>query len=379
MPARLPLRFPALALLALAACAPHAASVPPHPASSTVPNARLLTLGDKLDALRQAAGIPGLAVAIVADGKVVLARGYGYANLEHRVPVTADTPFNIASVSKPISAVVALRLAEQGKLDLDRRLASFQGFVEFCAAVHGEGGIFFKDLDCGSPRLTFRRALAMTGNGEPGSHFLYNPPFYSWLSRPMAEVAGTPFSTLVHDLVFVPAGMSRSARTNRGLPLPPELATALATPYHRDAAGRPVVSEPPPPQGDGAAGGVVSTAADLARFDLALDAGRLLDTASRTALWTPAQGADGKLFPYGLGWFVREVRGERLVWHTGLWEGAYSALYVKIPAHRVALVLLANSDALQYPTPLDEARIEASPFAMALLDALRREPAPGTR
>jgi CubicO group peptidase (beta-lactamase class C family) len=371
MPALLRLRVPALALLALAACAPHAASVPPRPVSSLAPNARLLALGDRLDALRQAAHIPGLAVALVADGKVVLARGYGYANVERRVPVTADTPFNIASVSKTISAVVALRLAEQGKLDLDRRLSSFQGFAEYCAEAHGAGGIFFKDLDCDSPLLTLRRVLAMTGNGVPGSRFLYNPPLYSWLSRPMAEVAGTPFSTLVHDLVFVPAGMSRSARIHRRLPLPPELAADLATPYHLDAAGQPVVSEPPPPQGDGAAGGVISTAADLARFDLALDAGRLVGTDARTALWTPAHGADGKPFPYGLGWFVREVRGERLAWHTGLWEGAYSALYLKAPARGATLILFANSDALQYETPLDEARIEASPFAMAFLEALR--------
>lgn len=316
--------------------------------------------------------MPGLAVAIVERGRVVLARGYGHANLERQVAVTADTPFNIASVSKPISAVVALRLVEQGRLDLDRRMASFADFPEFCEAARGEGGIFFRDFPCDSPLLTFRRVFSMTANGEPGSRFLYNPPAYSWLSRPMAEVSGTPFSTLVAELVLTPAGMSRSARTNRRLPLPPQLAADLATPYHLDEAGRTVVSAPPPPQGDGAAGGVISTVADLARFDIALDAGRLISASSREAMWTPTRSPDGRPFPYGLGWFVREVRGETLVWHTGLWEGAYSALYLKVPARGVTLILLANSEGLQYPTPLDEARIEQSPFAMAFLDALPR-------
>jgi CubicO group peptidase (beta-lactamase class C family) len=188
----------------------------------------------------------------------------------------------------------------------------------------------------------------------------------------MAEVAGAPFSSLVSRYVFEPAGMKRSARIHRRLPLARELAEMLATPYHIDSEGRTAVSDPPPPQGDGAAGGVVSTASDLARFDVSLDAGKLIDAASRQAMWTAERSSDGHLFPYGLGWFVRDVRGERLVWHTGLWDGAYSALYVKVPDRGVSLILLANSEGLRYPTPLDEARIEASPFAMALLDSLRR-------
>ena len=176
----------------------------------------------------------------------------------------------------------------------------------------------------------------------------------------------------VRQYVFEPAGMRRSARINRRLPLSRELTEALATPYHLDSSGLAVASEPPPPQGDGAAGGVISTVADLARFDIALDAGALITADSRAAMWTPAKGPDGQPFPYGLGWFIRTVRGEDLVWHTGLWEGAYSALYLKVPSRGVSLILMANSDGLQFPTPLDEARIEASPFAMALIDALHR-------
>jgi CubicO group peptidase (beta-lactamase class C family) len=76
-------------------------------------------------------------------------------------------------------------------------------------------------------------------------------------------------------------------------------------------------------------------------------------------------------FPYGLGWFVRTVRGESLLWHTGLWESAYSALYLKLPERGLSLILLANSDGLRYPTPLDSATIEHSPFAMALLDEVQ--------
>jgi CubicO group peptidase (beta-lactamase class C family) len=108
---------------------------------------------------------------------------------------------------------------------------------------------------------------------------------------------------------------------------------------------------------------------DLARFDIALTQGRLLSPAFREQMWTPGRTPSGDVLPYGLGWFVADVAGRRLVWHTGLWEGRYSALYVKVPADRLTLILLANSEGLQWENRLDEAAIERSPFARAFLAA----------
>src|SRR3954469_5827435 len=212
-----------------------------------------------LDELRVKAHIPGLSAAIVQDGKVILARGFGFADLEARRPATPETPYNIASVSKPVSAVVALKLVELGKLDLDRPMTAYRGYTELCAEFRQGGGIFARDLHCDTEPLTLRHVLSHTVNGKAGESFRYNPPMYSWASRPMAEMTGEPFSTLVERYVFVPAGMTRSARINRNLPLRADLAEALAPPYHLDASGNPVRSEPPGPQGDGAAGGVIST------------------------------------------------------------------------------------------------------------------------
>lgn len=334
----------------------------------------VLALAQRFDSLRQAQGIPGLAVVVLRDTTVVLARGFGYADLGRGVPVTPETPFNIASVAKPISAVVALRLVEAGRLDLDRPMQQYRDFTEFCADARGNGGIFFADYPCEDTALTLRRVLSMSANGVPGTRFWYNPPSYSWASRPMAEVTGRAFSELVDSLVFRPAGMRQSARQHRRLPLPDAIAAALATPYHLDAAGKPVVSDPPPPQGDGAAGGVIASALDLARFDVALSNGRLLRATSREQLWTPTRTPAGATLPYGLGWFLGSYQGRRLAWHTGLWDGQYSALYLKVlgstPAERCTLILLANSEALRWPTRLDEAAIERSPYAVAFLEAL---------
>ena len=353
------------------------AAVPEAGVTAPAGGLPLARLAAAFDSLRRAARVPGLSVAVVANGAVVLARGFGYADVEARRPADAETPYDVASVAKPLSAVVALRLVERGQLDLDRPMATYAGFPEFCAAVRQAGGVFFGDYACeprpGAPALTMRHVLSMTMNETPGARFLYNPPAYSWASRPMAEVAGTPFSAIVEELVFRPAGMTRSARIHRRLPLRTDLARTLAVPYHLDSAAVTpalVRSTPRPPQGDGAAGGVVSTVADLARFDLALDAGRLLGDSLRALMWRPARTPAGAALPYGLGWFVQDVRGRRVVWHTGLWEGRYSALYLKVPAERLTLILLANSGGLRWPTPLDSAEIRGSAFARAFLTAL---------
>lgn len=324
----------------------------------------------RADSLRQAARIPGLAIAIVRDTAIVLATGLGYADVERRIAVTPETPFNIASVAKPISAVVALQLVEQGRLDLDRRMSSYAEFNEFCTAVHGRGGIFFADLACDAP-LTMRHVMSMTANGVPGTRFLYNPILFSWASRPIMQVTDSSFSDLVVAHVLRPAGMTRSARIHRALPLRPDLEADLAKPYHVDSTGAIVRSPPPGPQGDGAAGGVISTARDLARFDMALTRGALLSAASRATMWTAGRSPSGAALPYGLGWFVEEHQGEQLLWHTGLWEGQYSALYLKVPARKLTLILLANSDGLRWDNRLDEGGAVRSPFVMAFLDAFR--------
>jgi CubicO group peptidase (beta-lactamase class C family) len=361
---------PTLALLTASGCVKISLI---HLAATNADVATADAVAAKFDSLRRATKIPGLAVVMMRDTTVVYARGFGLADVARNIAVTPETPFNIASVTKPISAVVALRLVQDGRLDLDRPMQSYKGFGDFCTEVRSGGGIFFSDYNCLGDRLTMRHVLSMTANGEPGTHFFYNPPSYSWASRPMAEVAGRAFSDLVDSLVFRPAAMTHSARIHRRLPLRADLAASLATPYHVDSAGRVVQSDPPSPQGDGAAGGVIASAMDLASFDIALSNDRLLTAATREQLWTASRNPSGAPLPYGLGWFLGEYRGRRIAWHTGLWEGQYSALYLKVldgtRAERVTLILLANSDGLQWPTRLDEAAIERSPFAVAFLDA----------
>ena len=83
----------------------------------------------------------------------------------------------------------------------------------------------------------------------------------------------------------------------------------------------------------------------------------------------PTRSSDGEALPYGLGWYVQEYQGHTLVWHTGWWEDAYSALYLKVPALNLSLIILANSEGVWWDNPPDQAEVHRSEFAQAFLRA----------
>ena len=218
---------------------------------------------ERLDVLRDANGIPGLSVAVVQEQALVLAAGLGYADLEKHTPATAETLYNVASVAKPLSAVVAFRLVEQGVLDLDRPMSGYSAWAEFCMEFSQQPSIFARGLRCHPLSHTLRHLLTHTATGTPGTKFSYNPVLYSWASRPIMAVGDAPFSTLVERYVFAPAGMDRSARIHRDLSLPRHLEERLAPPHRVDPSGAIGRAPDPPPQGDGARGVVLSRASSI--------------------------------------------------------------------------------------------------------------------
>jgi CubicO group peptidase (beta-lactamase class C family) len=352
-------------LLALMACTVALAEQDqPHKASPDIP-----AFIQRLDSLREDANIPGLSVAVLKDHAIVFAAGLGYADLERRIPATVETAYDIASVAKPLSAVVALRLVEAGVLDLDRPLADYSEWTDFCTEFSQQPSIFAQGLRCQPPIHALRHLLSHTATGTPGTRFSYNPILYSWASRPMMAVADASFSSLVERYVFIPAGMRRSARKHRDLPLREDVAQRLAPPYRIDSSGAILRAPARPPQGDGAAGGVVTTVLDLAKFDIALDEGVLISAESRAEMMTPRRSISGEPLPYGLGWYVQEYQGHTLVWHSGWWEDAYSALYLKIPSLDLTFIVLANSEGVWWDNPLDRAAVHRSEFALAFLSA----------
>ena len=332
-----------------------------------------------LDSLRVRHEVPGLAAVVVADGEVAFARGYGWADVEGRRTVTAATPFRIASLTKPLAAAALLRLVEQGRLDLDRPFADYvAGYDRGCRlftspdvlAQEPALGPLVADWRCAEERgrLTVRHYLTHTAQGEPGAAFRYNGFLFGQLSRVAEGASERPFAGLLRDDLFAPLGMGRTLPSQADSTRPAVLA-ALALPYRTDAGAAERSEWPDPDVNAGA--GVVSTALDLARFDAALDGGAVLGPAARGAAFTPARSSTtGERLPYGLGWFVQDHGGERLVWHYGWQPGAYSGLWLRAPERGLTLILLANGEGLSAPFRLGEGDVARSPFARAFLDAL---------
>ncbi len=115
--------------------------------------------------------------------------------------------------------------------------------------------------------------------------------------------------------------------------------------------------------------GIVSTVEDLARYDVALDTGKLGSPALMKKLFTPSKAPDSSDLPYAYGWFVQKYRGETLYWHGG-WdeEAGFSALLLKVPARHLTLILLANGEGLWWGNALDKAEVEKSPFAQLFFE-----------
>lgn len=327
-----------------------------------------------LDSLWRANPTPGLAIAIVREGEPVWADGFGVADTNEEVPVTPDTPFWIASITKTFVGFTFLDLEADGVVRLDDLMADVPGFGDFCEWLVTSPLVFGRNLDCGAP-ITVQTVLTHTSNGDISHAFLYNPVMYSRLSRYLEWT--------VNDSTEIEGGMNELARQVQARILGPAgMTRTVASQWDRSKMGvvydmargygivdGEYVQRPQPERKLAGGAGVVSTALDLAKYVGALDAGSLASPAVMEKLTTPLLDRDGRPLPYAYGWYVQDYRGERLVWHAG-WddEAGTSSLLLRVPSRRLALILLANGEGIHWGNPLDGATAEQSPYARAFLD-----------
>lgn len=346
-------------------------------ASTTAFTSQLKAFSAELDSLRQAHHIPGLAAAVVKEQELVWAKGFGNSHFdtgdgESFKSVTPDTPFWIASATKPFIGLLFLQLEEQGVIDLNDPINAMPGWDNFCGWLSSSPIVFGKNLQCEST-ITLRNLLNHTVNGEPGTSFLYNPLMYSRLSRYLEYVYRNPISAaegrhntlakLVQEKILGPAGMDRTmaGMWHRDKPL---VYFDMAQGFeYQDGE---YVRKPHIERHFAGGAGIVSTVQDLATFDIALDKGTIASEAVMKQLFSPAVSPDGQQLPYAFGWYVQEYNGEKLIWHGGWDEKAgFSALYLKVPQRDLTMIVLANSEGIWWGNPLDKAEVEGSPFAQA--------------
>ena len=365
-------------------------------------DADLAAFTTALDSLATAFRLPAYSAVIVSEGEVVWRRGWGFANLEGRIPATPDTPYRLASVTKPITATILMQLVERDSLDLDAPMHRFAIHPWF-APDAGSWAHFPERYADG--RITVRHVLTHTSQADPpGSAYRYDGNIFGDLTWVVESVTRRSFPQVLQDRVLDPLGMSRSAPGHL-VPWRRDVTGAVATPYAVDSAGMtprtypgfglepdadPGPLEPAfrlPPSTDSArrallgahytplhsaqaAAGMIASAEDLARFDIAFDKGRLLSASGREAMFTRPKAPDGSALRYALGWFVETLHGERIAWHYGWFPPTVSALYLKLPDRGLTFILLSNSDRLSAEMSWTARGIRASPFARLFLERI---------
>jgi CubicO group peptidase (beta-lactamase class C family) len=320
--------------------------------------------GDYVDALRAQAGIPGLTATIVGIEDILWEHPSGMQNVERSIAARADTPYHLDGLTQVFMASVVLRCVEDGYVTLDDTLGRFNP----------------TNPDAGA---TIRQILSHAGGTPANPVFAYHPERYNSLVDVVGVCTGGSFRQTVA------AGFDRFAMVDSApgpdaaRVTPPadgisnlmigrysDVLERLATPYS-------VVQKRATPSQYGAttltgSNGLVTTARDYARFDLALRHYALLRKETLSAAWQVGGAGYGVTWPHGLGWFVQTYNGELVVWQFGVGDNASSSLVVTVPFRYLTLILMANSDGLVRPYPLAAGDVTASPFAKVFLGLFAR-------
>lgn len=311
-----------------------------------------LAHGDPIDdAIRASMAkdhIPGVAVGVIKDGKLVVARGYGIANLEDGAAVTPETVFRIASMSKQFCAESILMLAAEGKLSLDDPVSKYvEGTPEAWKEIrirhllgHQSGiheinetkGYDFRDDYTQGQLLDLMKAGAL--DFEPGTRFSYSNSGYYILGWIVQRVSGQTLAAFAQARIFGPLGMTHTSYY-RQIDLVPGRADAYRWATDHYTNGWPERSA----TGDGS-GAVLTTLADWAKYDAALDAGTLVPKTMQAQMAFGTPFKDGKRSPYGFGWYES---AEGAVFHTGSSYGFTSA-FIRDPKSHVTVVVFRNSN-----------------------------------
>ena len=296
-------------------------------------------------------GIPGLSVTVAVDGKIVFSEGFGYADLEQRVPVWPTTKFRIGSVSKPLTAAALVKLVEQGKLDLDAPIQKYvpsfpdKGAVITPRMLAGHlGGIrhYKKDEFLNSKHYdNVVAGLAIFQNDPlvfpPGTKFNYSSYGFNLLSAVIEKACDEDFLSCMRDLVISPLGLRFTVADQ-----PSELIEQRAR-FYTHWKDKPLENSPYTDNSyKWAGGGFLSTSEDVARFGNALLEPGYLKKESLGLLFTSQKTKSGEETGYGMGWAIEKSRsGKRIFDHSGGSTGASSEL-ILYPDEHLVIAMVCN-------------------------------------
>ncbi len=296
-------------------------------------------------------GIPGAAIAVVRDGKITKAKGYGVADLDHNVPVTADTVFALASITKQFTATLIMILVEDGKVQLDDDIAEYLDAapatwkgITVRHLLHHTGGLSPLGRDFISlvrlPTISTAQMYAAARDdpivGKPGERWEYSDVGYFLLGMIIERASGMSYEAFLRERILTPLGMStaRMADLNRPYPNLAKGYTLILTDGEREILNIRRDSQ----RGLTSHYGLFGTARDLAKWDAALYNDSVINAARRQEMLTAARLNDGTTVPYGFGWNLGERNGYAYHYHSGI-TGTF---IMRVPGLRLTVVVLTN-------------------------------------
>jgi CubicO group peptidase (beta-lactamase class C family) len=296
---------------------------------------------------------PGATVIVVKDGKTVLRKAYGMADIASKRPLTPDTALRIGSITKQFTATAILMLAEEGKLSLDdditKHLPDYPAQGKKITIEHllthtsgipsytGKPGYILgmaRDVTVGAMIDSFKNDPL---EFEPGSQYKYNNSGYFLLGAIIEKVSGQPYAAFLQQRIFTPLGMTHTAYEGHERTAFPHALAYTPGPDGFQPSPRLSMTQPY------AAGGLVSSVDDLARWDAAISSGKLLKSASWQRAFTSYELTSGKPTGYGYGWEIASLRGAPEIGHGGAITG-FRTFALRLPADKVYVAVLSNAD-----------------------------------
>lgn len=311
--------------------------------------------------------ISGLSVLVGLEGEVLVAKGYGFADLEHKVPATADTVYRLGSLSKQFTAAAVMQLADQGLIDLDRSIRRYlSDYPEVGEPItvrhllnHTSGLVSYtaqseywrnmrQDLSHETVLSWFsERELAFT----PGDRYVYSNSGYYLLGLIIESVTGDTFAEYVHRNLIDPLDLSET-RYDDGLKLIPGRARGYERNDDNFFNARWLNMKLAY-----SAGAMTSSVLDLYRFHQALQDARIVSPEAYATMTTPAWLNDGTFSEYGMAFHVEQWGDRRVLRHGGLIFG-FKTCYYHYPDEDLTIILLMNTEqALYRPIQARIARI----------------------
>lgn len=293
--------------------------------------------------------IPGAAIAVVKNGKVIKTKGYGVASVEFNVPVTTETVFEIGSVSKQITAAGIMLLVEDGKVNLDEKISKYLPNtsdswknVTVRNLLHHTSGIkSYSSIAEGfelSKRNKVNNFIKLLStyplDFETGTNYVYSNTGYSLLSYIIESASGKTYWDFMRERIFRPLGMSKTADRDLKFVIPNR-----ATGYEWQNNG--LIGRDYDLTDLFGAGAIVSTITDLTKWDLALRNDTLLKKESKNQMWTPLTFTNGKTYPYGFAFRFSDVRGHKLIAHSGQTAG-FGASISRYVDDDITVIALTN-------------------------------------